>query len=472
MKRLPSFAVPAIAVIAGLPTLVAPGSAVAGAAYTLAFVFFVVLGWQGVREQTGRGRVAYALIASALTAWLAGDLVFGLLDRLTEYGGGVTIADALWLSGYPLLTAGLIQLVRLRALGRLREALLDGLAMTVVVSAVFWQFLIVPAVARNSLDLSELADILYPFGDMQFFVAGTLLVLAPGGRGGPIRYLLGAMALTFAGDVAISLTPYWFPGFDDSRLDAVLLLANGLIAAALYHPGAGHLLEPAAADADDRLHPGRVVFLGVALLALPGLADLRISDIRFERATLTIAMVLLTVIVLTRFTLVVRAQERGRAALSHRATHDQLTGLLNRQELHQRLSRAVQRGSGGGPVVHFLDLNGFKPINDRYGHAAGDRVLVEIAERLRATVRATDTVARLGGDEFVVVSPTVADAAGLTGRLRAAVTAPIGLDPPVSVQVSIGVSVAGALVHPTSDALLASADAAMYVEKDLTSTYR
>ncbi|MFG1608526.1 diguanylate cyclase domain-containing protein [Actinoplanes sp. NPDC049265] len=471
MKRLPTAAVPAIAVIAGLPTVL--GSGLAEAAYTLAFVFFVVLAWLGVRRQTGPARAAYALIASALTSWLAGDLLHSVLDRVFDRPAELTAADVFWVAGYPLLTVGLLQLVRLRAPGRLREAVLDGLAMTVVVTALFWQFLISPAVADHEFGLPELFGILYPFGDVLFFVAGALLVLAPGRRSGPIRYLIAAMALTFGGDVTISLTPYWFPGFDDTRLDALLLLANSLIAAALWHPRAARLAEPAGAHHDERLHPGRVVFLGIALLALPALADTQVNDVTLGRATILIAMVLLTMIVLTRFTLVVRAQERGRSILAHRAAHDQLTGLVNRQELHHRLTAALARGSDGGPVVHFLDLNGFKPINDRYGHAAGDQVLVEVAGRLRATVRATETVARLGGDEFVVVSPTVADAAGLTERLRTTIGEPIALDQESSVQVavSIGVAFAGALEQPTSDALLAAADAAMYYEKALTSTY-
>jgi diguanylate cyclase (GGDEF)-like protein len=468
VKRLPTAAVPVIAVIAGLPTLL--GSSSAEWTYTLAFVFFVVLAWLGVRRQTGPSRTAYALIASALTSWLAGDLLYSVLDRVLDDPGEVTLADVFWVAGYPLLTAGLIQLVRMRAPGRLREAMLDGLAMTVVVSALFWQFLVNPAVASHSFGLPQLFGILYPFGDVLFFVAGALLVLAPGGRTGPIRHLIAATALTFGGDVAISLRPYWFPSFDDSRLDSLLLLANGLIAAALWHPRAGRLAEPAGAHDDERLHPGRVLFLGIALLALPSLAGIQMNEVALGRATILTAMALLTLIVLTRFTLVVRAQERGRAILAHRAAHDQLTGLVNRQELHHRLTAALSRDAGDGPVVHFLDLNGFKPINDRYGHAAGDKVLVEVARRLRTTVRATETVARLGGDEFVVVSSAEADADGLTQRLRATIGEPIALDPATSVRVavSIGVAMAGRLTEPSSDALLAAADAAMYEEKALT----
>ena len=89
----------------------------------------------------------------------------------------------------------------------------------------------------------------------------------------------------------------------------------------------------------------------------------------------------------------------------HEAAHDVLTGLPNRRRLVGRIRDAGERvRRGGGPMaVLFLDLNGFKPVNDRHGHAVGDELLIRIAGRLAGTVRSTDFVARLGGDEFVVV---------------------------------------------------------------------
>ena len=464
MKHRPVL-VPLIALIAGMPTFVAPGSRVAEWTYTLAFAFFVVLGWLGVRRRAGRARLAHGLMASALTVWLVGDLTYSFLMWWFGDTGDVSAADFLWVSGYPLLAAGLIQMVRLRAPGRLREAALDGLAMVVVVGTLFLQFIILPSFGDDGLSLAEVIGAFYPFGDVLLFAAGALLVLSPGGHRGLVRYLTTALTITLVADVIMSLTPLWFPEFAYERLDGVLLLANSLFVAVLWHQDAGRLSDPRNADSG-RLHPARVIFLGVSLLALPALADLRISDVKLGRVTVMTAMVLLTGIVLIRFTLVVRAQEKTRAALAHRATHDQLTGLVNRQELHARLNAALVESGTDGPVVHFLDLNGFKPINDRYGHAAGDHVLMEVARRLRATVRHTDTVARLGGDEFVVVTDSIADAVAMTDRLRRAVTAPIVYeDQHLTVGVSIGAATPAGLAQPTSDALLAAADAGMYREK-------
>jgi diguanylate cyclase (GGDEF)-like protein len=470
VKPLPARAVPTLAVVLGLPTLLAPESTLAQVTYPVAFAGLVVLAWLGVRRRTGRDRVAHGLVAAALTAWLGGDLLYALLNRLFGELGDVSAADVLWVLGYPLLAAGLVTMVRLRAPGRLREAALDVLAMATVVAALFWQFMVVPEVTGSTMSWGVLFTAFYPFGDVLLFAAGALLVLAPGERSGSTRYLVAALTITFAGDVTISAATLALPDFDTGRLDSLLLLANGLFAAALRQPAGAGRTDARRLDTE-RLHPGRVVFLGISLLALPAINDVRISDALIQRGTMLAAMIVLTGIVLTRFTLVVREQERVRAALAHRATHDQLTGLVNRQELHVRLSAALRQRTSGGPVVHFLDLNGFKPVNDRYGHAAGDFVLSEVARRLRAAVRDTDTVARLGGDEFVVVSEALEDAAALTGRLRSAVTAPLlyqGHD--LRISVSVGHATAAGIDDPTSDALLAAADADMYQEKGAART--
>ncbi|MFI7541917.1 diguanylate cyclase [Actinoplanes sp. NPDC049599] len=465
MKRLPVGAVPVLATVLALPTSLAPGSVLAQVTYPVAFAGLVVLAWLGLRRRTGRARVAHGLMAGALTVWLCGDLLYALLVWHFGELGDVSAADVLWVLGYPLLAAGLVLMVRLRAPGRLREAALDVLAMATVVAALFWQFMVAPEVSGSTMSWAVLFTAFYPFGDVLLFAAGALVVLTPGERAGPTRYLVAALTVTFVGDVTISAASLVLPDFDTGHLDGLLLLANGLFAAALWHPAEKGLASAPKPDAE-RLHPARVVFLGVSLLALPALSDVRINNAMIHRTTMLAAMMLLTAIVLVRFTLVVREQELARAALAHRATHDQLTGLINRQELHARLAAALLLRAGGGPVVHFLDLNGFKPVNDRYGHAAGDFVLSEVARRLRATVRETDTVARLGGDEFVVLSGTPDDAAAITDRLRTAVTAPLhyqGHD--LRIGVSVGHASAAGLDDPTSDALLAAADADMYREK-------
>jgi diguanylate cyclase (GGDEF)-like protein len=147
--------------------------------------------------------------------------------------------------------------------------------------------------------------------------------------------------------------------------------------------------------------------------------------------------------------------------LHHQATHDTLTGLANRALLEQHL-RAAPPAS---PVaVLLIDLDGFKPINDRHGHQAGDQVLIAVARRLDGLLDGHGLAARLGGDEFAVVLPADGpDPATLARRITDAVAEPIPVPGgPVSVGASVGV--AAGLPHD-ADRILREADAEMYRTK-------
>ncbi|GAB2581222.1 hypothetical protein Aab01nite_58230 [Paractinoplanes abujensis] len=449
---------PVTAAVLGVPTLLAPDSTTAGLTYGLAFLLIVVGAWLAVHAEA-RHRLPRALMAAALTVWLSGDLVYSVLTWRFGELGDVSAADVFWVSGYPLLAAGLISMVRARTTGRLREATLDGLAMATVVGVLFWQFLIQPEITDEAASAAMIIGAFYPFGDVLLFVAGALLVLAPGNRRGPTGYLLTALTITFLGDVVITVLSAVLSDFDTGRLDFLLLLANSLFAAALWHRDTDR--PEKGRTGVERVHSARLVFLGIALITLPVLSQLHVHDNAHGHAVPWIASILLTTIIFARFVLVVRDQEHAKAALAHRVAHDDLTGLVNRQELHARLTAAL--GRGDGPVVHFLDLNGFKAINDRYGHSAGDFVLTEVAQRLNRQAHPNDIVARLGGDEFVVVTEDTADAGKVSERIRDAVRAEIVFHGHrLEVDASIGVASAADLNHPNSDLLLATADEAMY----------
>jgi diguanylate cyclase (GGDEF)-like protein/PAS domain S-box-containing protein len=166
----------------------------------------------------------------------------------------------------------------------------------------------------------------------------------------------------------------------------------------------------------------------------------------------------------------VTARRAMEERLRHEALHDPLTGLANRRLLLERLSAALERGRrrGGGTALLFLDLDRFKLVNDSLGHPVGDRLLVAVAERLRAAAGPGDTVARFGGDEFAVLLDGApgADAALRRGEaIQRALSSPVGLDGfEVFTSASIGVAVAGAQADGP-EALLRGADAAMYRAK-------
>jgi len=166
-----------------------------------------------------------------------------------------------------------------------------------------------------------------------------------------------------------------------------------------------------------------------------------------------------------------QALEAANKQLRHLATHDALTGLPNRVLLEDRFSQAVAIAKRQADIFGLIvvDLDRFKPINDSFGHVAGDVVLKEVGARLTRVVRSVDTVARVGGDEFVViVSPgsNRTDVIHVAERIVEELRKPIQLaDAAVHVTASVGC----AFYPPdrtTMDELIAQADAAMYVAKE------
>lgn len=152
------------------------------------------------------------------------------------------------------------------------------------------------------------------------------------------------------------------------------------------------------------------------------------------------------------------------------ALRDHLTGLPNRRLLLERMEQLVALSDRTGMrfAVFYFDLDGFKPVNDRFGHRAGDHLLIEVGSRIQSVIRRSDTLARVGGDEFVLVSPetaTEAEARHVIGRIRGTIAAPFTIE---GQEVRLGTSV-GCVIYPT-DAdtihhLLEEADARMYADK-------
>lgn len=224
--------------------------------------------------------------------------------------------------------------------------------------------------------------------------------------------------------------------------------------------GRAHLTG-AAGRLETILHDGRAIFPSSVVNT-----DGRIIPTEVTASKLDTSRGPLIVAVIRDISDRAEAQER----LEYLAFHDVLTGLSNRAALDERLRFAIADAQRHGDLLMlaYVDLDRFKPVNDMYGHEAGDQALIEIGRRLVASVRIQDVVARLGGDEFVVLLQRVEsldEISGIGDRLHEAICKPILLG---DVCVSVGASIGFAIYEPKSDdarSLLVKADVAMYEAK-------
>lgn len=214
---------------------------------------------------------------------------------------------------------------------------------------------------------------------------------------------------------------------------------------------------------------GLAVTVGFAVIASQGVLSQRGITVAVVAAGVTITMVLAAVVeVQRRLGAATHAYLRD---LERQTRHDQLTGLPTRDEVRSRLDTALQAAyrHDRNVGVLFLDLDGFKGVNDSMGHEAGDDVLRQFAARLRATVRAGDVVGRFGGDEFVVICPDLDGpnlVRGVARKVLARFDEPLSIgDGEVQIIPSIGCAVANRATPMTFDEMIARADQAMYRAK-------
>jgi diguanylate cyclase (GGDEF)-like protein len=210
--------------------------------------------------------------------------------------------------------------------------------------------------------------------------------------------------------------------------------------------------------------------LVVALSAADRAYGLRASEAAAQARLGTILIMAATALITGGLVWLQRAGAQAYGRVAHRASHDPLTGLPNRNLLHERTSAAIRHAdlkqSSAGLLL--IDLDRFKEVNDTLGHHYGDQLLIDVARRMKGALRHGDTVARLGGDEFAVLLPqiaTSADLAAVATNIGVALNAPYSMD---GVTVAVEVSVGGAMYPEhgtTSEELLRRADLAMYAAK-------
>jgi diguanylate cyclase (GGDEF)-like protein len=351
------------------------------------------------------------------------------------------------------LATSLYSVEKERSLRRIARLLFDERLLTTALSSRLHEITTLLDAGRavnSTLDLDRvLASILAGATDLMPASSGSVMLLegTPGGQELVVAAAAGnssalgrraAIGEGIAGHVARTLQP---------------LLINGRATPALF-PG----LTTRSQDVGSALCVPLVErgeLLGVLNLSSPAEGefseyDLRAVSLFAEQAAAAIS----------KARLYARSQQQA-ADLAHAATHDSLTGLGNRTALQQRAK--------GDEALLFLDLDGFKEVNDMFGHAAGDEVLTTVAKRIAQHVSREDLVVRFGGDEFAILLHRVRDeatAAAIADRVRTSIDGPIAIaHTTVRVTASIGVAVPGPQ-GASLDSLLRDADRALYAAKD------
>lgn len=295
-------------------------------------------------------------------------------------------------------------------------------------------------------------------------VVGALVRLAQASpeSASAVRLLIAALALAIGANLLYVTQP-------DSSLHTLggIMFLGTYAALGLFglDPTAPLLAEPAAAPPHATISVQRLIFLGLAVCVIPVTVGVRaLQDAAVDGLLLIAGCASIAALVMARIGLLAAERERAEEALAHYATHDPLTDLPNRRRFIANLDERISRHTRS--VILFCDLDDFKAVNDRLGHAAGDQLLIAIANRLRTCIRDTDMASRFGGDEFLILidNAVPADAEIISQRIAAALSRPFRV---LGEQITVGASVGTAVTAPGTDAetTIKRADLAMYSAK-------
>ena len=448
--------------------------------------------WAGVmclraaRRPSETQRRTFLWLGVATLSWASGQAVWSWY----ELGLGMespfpSFADLGFLLAVPAMVVGVAMFRedtgRLDGSGRTR-VLLDGLTVGGSLLGLSWATALGAVyMAGGEGWLNTVLGLAYPVGDI-VVVTIALVVLASGRTADRAR-----LGLITAGVVALAVSDSTFAlqtavgAYEAGQLvGAGWVFGFLLIAAAALQPP-----PPATAASEVRERPSLwTALLPYVALALASstVAARTLTEGRLDRVIVIDGLVVLLVVVarqivaLTQNTVLARQLsdavgelEAREEELRRRALRDPLTGLANRALLDERLRAALARPPDEDHLgVLYCDLDGFKLINDVMGHAVGDRVLAEVAQRIQHCTRMPDVVARMGGDEFAVLLDRVAgeaEAVSVGERIVNALQEPITIDgQELFVHASIGAVVA-APGTTDGDALLRASDTAMYEAK-------
>lgn len=405
----------------------------------------------------------WRLIVAASAVFLVGALVRPWAAE--QHGLTVAVADAFTLPGYALLSAGIAALLLARN-GIDRHALLDGLLVCIGAGLVSMTVFALPAVrvSDRPVLISVLAGI-YPLLDVLLLLLLVNLAFTTAVRQPSFRLLAAGVAMLLAGDLGYAVIGARGELSGPAWLDLPFLGCYVLFGCAALHPSMvdlGRALpRPVQAWSWRRL----VVLLPA--LAIPSALTVIGSRSDAERVIVGVAGATMVALLLVRAATAVTAYSQAQEVFRYQAMHDGLTGLPNRVAVTNAVEHLIgaQRPEGRPVWLFFLDLDGFKLVNDSWGHDAGDRLLVEVGRRLRAAVPSGGELGRLGGDEFVVATAAwPQEAAGIGELLMLTLVEPLQVGG-AEIMVSASLGMAQWDGTGTADALMRDADTAMYRAK-------
>ena len=383
------------------------------------------------------------------------------------------VANTIGMVSYALFFLFLLGLLRARDADTKRDALADGALVGIAAVLVAWVLLVSPALANVELTMRErLIDGFSPVLDaLLVYLLVRLSFVTPRNVAALWLLMVGFLSASTA-DLGWALTTAGVVSAKGAALDSFYLATYGLAGAAALHPSMRVLAEPLPSLVRP-LPRFRLVLVSLAVAA-PALLVLTGSlQGLLDRVVVAVGILVLAALVLVRTVRAVDGHVASELRLARQATHDALTDLPNRVRLGERLNEALsglQHNPGRYVAVLFLDLDGFKLVNDSWGHSVGDELLVGAAARLRQGQQGTELVTRAGGDEFVIVcecADAVDGPVEVASRVLAGFAEPFSLSiGEIFVTVSIGIATSsGKDDQGTPEALVRDADTAMYRAK-------
>ena len=467
----------------GLLAILAYEAIDSGGLRDVAYTMIGLLGAVGVLVGVRLNRPAierpWYLMGAGQLLWVGGDALTSVLDRVFGITAYPSIGDLLYLSGYPVIAWGIHLLVRGRRARADVAGMLDSATVTAGIGLLSWVVIARPAFYASHDSLSQaMVSVAYPLADILLVGGLVLLFTTPGGGRSPsLRMLLYALGLLIFADSVYAAGSLYGSG-TSKALDALWLASYVLWGMAALHPSMRDLSKQTE-EQELTFRRLRVASLVVATLVAPGvLAVQYVAGWRLDVWPVVVGSVVMFVLVVGRMNFAIdqisavnRQREQLQAELAHQALHDSLTGLPNRAQAMRLLKASLSRAqrSGTSTALLFLDLDGFKAVNDRYGHRAGDELLCVVARRMRSEIREGDTAARLGGDEFLVVLEEVDTGSGavtVAERLIEAISQPVVLEGGTKAKVGASIGVAlGSSATTEPEELLHDADMAVYRAK-------